>query len=154
MAQALANPTAGSTPLHPPAVAESLGQEVLEREVGDFMTPGCVTISEDATVAEAADALAAHRVHAVLVVGANNGTPLGWVTARGLLGWLGRERNLASARDAITEEATAIDPSAPVRVALYTLASAGTTRLLVRRRPHQAPEGVITDFDLAIAAGR
>ena len=75
------------------------------------MTPGCITISEDATVAEAAEAMAAHRVHAVLVLGAENGTPLGWVTARGLLGWLGRDRSLASARDAITEQVTAIAPA-------------------------------------------
>ena len=72
---------------------EQLGDELLDREVCDFMTPGCVSISEDASVAEAAKALAVHRVHAVLVVGAANGTPLGWVTARGLLGWLGRDRS-------------------------------------------------------------
>lgn len=127
---------------------------ILEREVGDFMSPGCLTISERASVAEAARAIAIHRVHAVLVLGAQNGTPLGWVTARGLLGWLGRDRSLASARDAITEQVTAIDPHERVRIALYALSTAGTTRLLVRRRPQQLPEGVLTDFDLAVAAGR
>ena len=40
------------------------------------------------------------------------------------------------------------------RVALYALSTAGTTRLLVRSRGHQLPEGVLTDFDLAAAAGR
>jgi hypothetical protein len=49
---------------------------------------------------------------------------------------------------------TAIDPHEPLRVALYVLSLAGTTRLLVRRRPHQLAEGVISDFDLAIAASR
>lgn len=49
----------------------------LDREVADFMTPGCVVISEAASVAEAAKAMATHRAHAVLVVGARNGTPLG-----------------------------------------------------------------------------
>ena len=136
------------------STATSLGDEILEREIGDFMTPGCVCISDDATVEEAAQALTTHRVHAVLVLGAKNGTPLGWVTARGLLGWVSRDRNLASARDAITEQVTAIDPGECVRVALYALSTAGTTRLLVRRRPNQLPEGVITDFDLAVAAGR
>jgi CBS domain-containing protein len=135
-------------------VAEELPHDLLEREVRDFMTPGCVTISEDASVADAAEALARHRVHAVLVVGARNGTPLGWVTARGLLNWLGRDRSLVSAREAITEQVTAIHPHERLRVALYALSLAGTTRLLVRRKPHQAPEGVITDFDLAVAAGR
>jgi CBS domain-containing protein len=127
---------------------------LLEREVRDFMTPGFVAISEDATVAEAAEALARHRIHAVLVVGANHGTPLGWVTASGLLGWLEKDRTMVSARESITEQVTAISPSERVRVALYALSLSGTTRLLVRRRPHQLPEGVITEFDLAIAASR
>jgi CBS domain-containing protein len=137
-----------------PATSVALGEEVLEREVSDFMTPGCLTVSDDATVEQAAAALAAHRVHAILVVGATKGTPLGWVTARGLLGWLGRDRSLASAREAITERVTAIDPDETVRVAVYALSTAGTSRLLVRRHPHQLPLGVVTDFDLAVAAGR
>jgi hypothetical protein len=41
-----------------------------------------------------------------------------------------------------------------LQVALYALSLAGTTRLLVRRRPHQPAEGVVTDFDLAAAARR
>jgi CBS domain-containing protein len=135
-------------------VAEPLGDGLLQREVSDFMTPGCVSISEDATVEQAAAALAAHRVHAVLVVGAANGTPLGWVTARGLLGWVGRDCSHAASRDAITEQVTAIQPQASVRSALYALSLPGTTRLLVRRKPHHSPDGVITDFDLAVAARR
>ena len=61
---------------------------------------------------------------------------------------------LAPARDAITEQVTAIDPQERVRVALYALSTAGTTHLLVRRKPHKLPIGVLTDFDLAVAAGR
>jgi CBS domain-containing protein len=134
--------------------ARELGQDLLDREVREFMTPGCVAISEDATVAQAADALAAHRVHAVLVVGALNGTPLGWVTARGLLGWLGRDRSLTSAREAITEQVATVEPSQSLRAALSAFALAGTTRLLVCRTPHVFPEGVLTEFDLAVAASR
>ena len=132
----------------------STANAILEREVCEFMTPGCDVISEAATVADAAKVIADRRTHAVLVVGADNGTPLGWVTARGLLGWLGRDRSLAPARDAITEQVTAVDPHESVRVAVYALSLAGTTRLLVRRKPHKLPLGVITDFDLATAAGR
>lgn len=127
---------------------------MLERPVCEFMTPGCTVISEVATVADAAKVIAEQRVHAVLVVGADNGTPLGWITARGLLGWLGRDRSLAPARDAITEQVTAVDPQERVRIALYALSTAGTTHLLVRRKPHKLPLGVLTDFDLATAAGR
>ncbi|HEU0023499.1 MAG TPA: CBS domain-containing protein [Thermoleophilaceae bacterium] len=136
------------------STSTSLGDEILEREVAEFMTPGCLTISDDASVAQAAESMARHRVHAILVVGASKGTPLGWVTSRGLLGWLGRDRSLPSAREAITEQVSAIHPHERVRTALYALAMPGTTRLLVRQQPHQLPEGVITDFDLAVAAGR
>ena len=127
---------------------------ILERPVSEFMTPGCIVISEAARVADAAKVIAEQRVHAVLVVGADNGTPLGWITARGLLGWLGRDRSLAPARDAITEQVTAVDPQERVRIALYALSTAGTTHLLVRRKPHKLPLGVLTDFDLAVALGR
>ena len=127
---------------------------LLDREVADFMTPGCVVISEAASVADAAKAIAAHRVHAVLVVGAHNGTPLGWITHRGLLGWIGRDRGLARASDAITEQVRAIPAHESLRTALYALSLSGTTRLLVRSRPNQLPEGVLSDFDLAMAAGR
>ena len=137
-----------------PGLGASTADAILERAVCEFMTPGCTVISEAATVADAAKVIAEHRVHAVLVVGAQNGTPLGWITARGLLGWLGRDRSLAPARDAITEQVTAIDPHERVRVALYALSLAGTTHMLVRRKPHKLPLGVISDFDLAIAAGR
>jgi CBS domain-containing protein len=127
---------------------------LLEREVAEFMTPGCVVISEAASVAAAAKAMAAHRVHAVLVVGARNGTPLGWVTHRGLLGWIGRDRTLARASEAITEEVRAIPAHESLRTALYALSLSGTTRLLVRSKPNALPEGVLSDYDLARAAGR
>jgi CBS domain-containing protein len=127
---------------------------LLDREVADFMTPGCVVISEAASVADAAKAMAKHRVHAVLVVGARNGTPLGWITHRGLLGWMGSDRSLARASAAITEQVRAIPSHESLRTALYALSLSGTTRLLVRSRPNQLPEGVLSDFDLAMAAGR
>jgi CBS domain-containing protein len=148
MSNALASPQPVSAP------DSTHDDAILESPVCDFMTPGCLTISELASVAEAARALTLHRVHGILVLGAQNGTPLGWITSRGLLGWLGRDRSRARARDAITEQVTAIGPNERVHVALYALSTAGTTRLLVRARAQQLPEGVLTDFDLAAAAGR
>ena len=127
---------------------------LLDREVGDFMTPGCVVISQAASVADAAKAMRSHRVHSVLVVGSQNGTPLGWITHRGLLGWIGRDRSLARATEAITEQVRAIPAHESLRTAVYALSQSGTTRLLVRSRPNQLPEGVLSDFDLAMAAGR
>src|SRR4051794_35235208 len=78
----------------------------MTREVREVMTPGVVTIVEDASVKQARRAIHAHRVHAVLVLGRERGRPLGWVTARGLLSWVDREESLAHARDAITEPPT------------------------------------------------
>jgi CBS domain-containing protein len=140
--------------LRPRPLADDSSDALLEGEVADFMTPGCVTISEAASVADAARAMEGHRVHAVLVVGARNGTPLGWVTVRGLLGWVGRDRTLARASEAITEQVRAIPAHESLRTALYALSLSGTTRLLVRSRPNQLPEGVLSDYDLAVAAGR
>jgi CBS domain-containing protein len=136
-----------------PARASGYSDSLLDREVADLMTPGCVVISEAASVADAAKAMAAHRIHAVLVVGARNGTPLGWVTHRGLLGWVGRDRSLARATEAITEQVRAIPAHESLRTAHYALSLSGTTRLLVRNRPNQMPVGVLSDFDLAMAAG-
>ena len=137
-----------------PSRRNGYSDALLDREVAELMTPGCVVISEAASVAEAANAMAVHRVHAVLVVGARNGTPLGWITHRGLLGWIGRDRSLARATEAITEQVRAIPAHESLRTALYALSLSGTTRLLVRSRPNQMPEGVLSDFDLAMAAGR
>jgi CBS domain-containing protein len=137
-----------------PGPGRGYNDALLDREVAHFMTPGCVVISETASVADAAKAIAAHRVHAVLVVGGRNGTPLGWVTHRGLLGWIGRDRSLARATEAITEQVRAIPAHESLRTALYALSLSGTTRLLVRSKPNQMPEGVLSDFDLAMAAGR
>ena len=128
-------------------------ESALELDVRDVMTHGVVTISENATLDEAVDAMAAHRIHAVLVVGSQTGTMLGWVTTRGLLGMVGSDAQ-TPATEAITEQATTIEPNASVRSAIYALALPRVTRLLVRHRPLDLAEGVITDYDLTVKATR
>jgi CBS domain-containing protein len=125
----------------------------LDTPVRDIMTPGVLTIAEDASLRHAYRALVAHSVHAVLVVGRSEGKPLGWITARGLLAWVGRDQGLASARDAITERAATIEPSASAREALTALGQAGTSHLLVCRQRDAAPEGVISDLDIVALEG-
>jgi len=139
-----------------PTPRHGFNDALLDHAVREFMTPGCVVVSQAASVADAASAMASHRVHAVLVVGSRNGTPLGWVTHRGLLGWIGRDRSLARASEAITEQVRAIPAHESLRTAIYALSLAGTTHLLVRSRPNELPEGVLSDFDLvrAVAARR
>jgi CBS domain-containing protein len=125
----------------------------LETQVRDFMTPGVLTIAEDASLGSVYRAMVAHSVHALLVVGRTEGKPLGWVTARGLLAWVGRDRGLASARDAITERALTIEPSASAREALTKLSQPGTSHLLVCRHEAASPEGVISEIDLVALEG-
>lgn len=131
-----------------------LGADPLDTPVRAVMTPGVVTLVEDATVRQAFAALAAHRVHAVLVVGQHRGMPLGWVTARGLLPYLERDDDLLSVRDAITEEPRTIEPGASVREALVALSQPATSHLLVTARQSLVPEGVVSDLDLARVAVR
>jgi CBS domain-containing protein len=133
---------------------QPLGAPVpLDREVREVMTPGVVSIVEDASVKQARRAMQAHGVHAVLVVGCERGRPLGWITARGLLNWVDREESLAHARDAITEAPATIEPSASVQEAVRAILQPGVSHLLVQHHPDRLPEGVISERDL-IALGR
>jgi len=142
------------TAAHRRNVPSPAGQgDHLETPVRQFMTPGVLAIAEDASLVHVYRAMVSHSVHAVLVVGRLDGTPLGWVTARGLLGWVGRDQSLASARDAITERAVSIDPGASAREALTALSQAGTSHLLVCRQPDAMPEGVISALDLIALEG-
>ena len=119
-------------------------------EARDLMTPGVISIAEDASLTQVHRALRAHRVHALLVVGWRSGRPLGWVTVRGLLAWLEADPSLACARDAITEPAAAIDPGASGREALTALSQPRVSRLLVQRHAEALPEGIISELDLIV----
>ena len=136
---------------NPPSPAAS--GDYLETPVREFMTPGVLAIAEDASLGHVCRAMVAHSIHAVLVLGRNEGRPLGWVTARGLLGWVGRDQALSSARDAITERPVAIEPGATARDALTALSQAGTSHLLVSGRSDATPEGVVSELDVVALEG-
>ncbi len=127
---------------------------VLERDVCELMTPGVTSIVESSPLARVYEAFAAHRVHALLVTGATSGRPLGWVTARGLLAWVGRDVLLLRARDAITERPVDIRPHASGEEALTKLLKEGVSHLLVQQRPDTAPEGVVSELDLVVNTPR
>jgi CBS domain-containing protein len=120
----------------------------LDTPVRDIMTPGVVSISDDASHTQVVRALRAHEVHAVLVVGSGHGWPLGWVTARGLLAWIGKDLGLVHARDAVTERAETIEAGAPARDALRMLSQPHTTHLLVTRGQDAVPQGVVSAINL------
>jgi CBS domain-containing protein len=125
----------------------------LALEAREVMTPDVFSVTDQATLRDAIDAMAEHRVHAILVVGTRTGTPLGWVTTRGLLGLVEADQDIP-VTDAITEEARSIEPTATLRAAVYALALPGVSRLLVRSRDGEEPEGVLTQYDLTVKAPR
>lgn len=147
-------PTTTAAGPPPRADEHHLTGDHLETPVRRLMTPGVVSIVEEASLRSVYRAMVAHGVHAVLVVGRHAGRPLGWVTARGLLAWIDRDEGLTCARDAITEPPVTIEPSASAREALTALAQAGTTHLLVAHAADLMPEGVISDLDLIGLAAR
>jgi CBS-domain-containing membrane protein len=138
----------------PDTIAVPSGHGLAGLEARDVMTPGVVTIVEDASLVQVCRALAAHGVHAVLVVGRSQGVPLGWITARGLLGFLDRDIAFATAREAVVEPAVTIEPSAPLSAVVSTLAREQVSHVLVAHRADVLPEGVISDADLVRALGR
>jgi CBS domain-containing protein len=145
----------GLTAKPDPRTSDQLASEsFLETEVRCIMTPGVVTIAESASLREVLEALSVHRVHSILVLGQTTGSPLGWVTARGMRNWLTHDPDLVSARNAITHEPARIHPSATAREALTALGQPGISQLLVAERPEGAAEGVLSDLDLVALAAR
>jgi CBS domain-containing protein len=125
----------------------------LDGEVREVMTPGVVSLVETASLRQGYRALVAHGVHSVLVLGRTTGKPLGWVTARGLLGRMADDAELCSVGDAITHPPATIEPTATLREAISALAQPGVSQLIVAE-PGTLPEGVLSDLDLiASAAG-
>ena len=120
----------------------------MDREVRDIMTPGVISIVEDASLRQVYRAMITHGVHALLVLGVTQGKPLGWVTARGLLTRIDSDDAMATASAAVTERAESIEPSATARDALAALSRSDVSHLLVQRHPDAIPEGVVTELDL------
>ena len=124
------------------------GGELDDTPVRAIMRPGVISMPEDASLRQAMRAMAAHAVHAVLIVGARDGAALGWVTARGVLAWLTRDAALAPAAIAITEPAVCIEPAASAADVVRLLAETGATHLLVAYHPGVPPQGVVGELDI------
>jgi CBS domain-containing protein len=116
--------------------------------IRDVMRPGVVTIAEHTSLLQAKRAMISHATHAVLVVAADSGHALGWVTAGGLLQWLDRDLSAIQAAHAITEPARTIEPDASARDALELLVSTGASHLLVTATAGGPPHGVVAPIDL------
>lgn len=124
------------------------GGELDETPVRAIMRSGVISMPEDASLRQAMRAMAAHAVHAVLIVGARDGAPIGWVTARGVLAWLTRDAALAPAGIAITEPVVWIEPTASAADVVRVLADTGATHLLVAYQADVPPQGVVGELDI------
>ena len=144
------------TPAHrrPFGASHVAGDRFADCEVAEIMTHGVVCISEDASLHDVQQAMLAWNVHAILAVGIHGGRPLGWITSRGLLGFVECERTLVRARDAVVEPPATIDPGASAAEALVALSQPGVSRLLVARGADRWPTGVVTDVDIIGLASR
>ena len=121
--------------------------------VSDIMKSGVISISETTSLKATARVMHEHRVHGVLVV-ADDGELLGWVTARGVLRHRGSDWRRLKAGDAISESCVSIAPSASVSGAIDALLDADVTRLVVLRPGSRTPDGVVSDADLVAHLSR
>ena len=119
----------------------------LDRPVVDVMHTGHISVAARMPLADAARTMAARRVHAVLVL-ADDGAPVGWVTARGMLHNLPRDWADATVGDAISEKLAGVSPTSTVRDALGAFLATGASHVLVRSPDDGSVLGVIADSDL------
>jgi CBS domain-containing protein len=116
--------------------------------VADVMRPGVVVVSRSTTLDGVARVMREHHVHGVLVT-ADDGELLGWVTARGLLRHSEPgEWRRSAAHDAISEPCISVVPSATVAAARDAMLAADVSRLAVLRPGSRVPDGVVAEIDL------
>lgn len=126
----------------------------LDTPVSEVMHHGFIALPATATLADAASAMRDNKVHAVLITG-SDGSPLGWVTSRGILHNHARDwTTAASAADAITQPAASVTPTATLADALTVFVATGASHILVGSSVAQAPIGVIADSDLVAFMAR
>lgn len=121
--------------------------------VSDVMRSGVVSVSESTSVAAVARVMREHRVHGVLVL-ADDGTPRGWVTARGMLRHDAARWGRLKASEAVCEPYVTVVPSARVPEAIQQLLDSDATRLAVTRPGSRTPDGVVSDIDLVAHLSR
>ena len=141
-------PSHFAIPASPEAAADGLSDRRLQTPVRDFMRPGVIAVSDDASVRQAERAMVRHGVHAILVLGRTTGRPLGWVTARGMLQWISHDLELIETSRAVSEPPTYIDPGATAQEAVKALSAGAVSHLLVARAPGETPQGVVSDLDV------
>jgi CBS domain-containing protein len=118
------------------------------------MHSGVVTCSPGASLRTVARILAAHRIHAVVVVSADETAPRAVVTDRDVIfahstGKLDR----LTARDAATEPTITVRPSLDLRSASELMMRHGVAHIVVTDAGDHRAIGIVSSLDIAGAVG-
>ena len=125
----------------------------LDKPVSEVMHHGFIALPATATLADVAATMRDNKVHAVLITG-SDGSPLGWVTSRGILHNHARDWTMAaSAAEAITNPAATIAQTATLADAMTVFLATGASHILVASSAVQ-PVGVLADSDLVAFMAR
>jgi len=124
---------------------------------GDAMHEGIVTCSVDATVIEVAAAMAAARIHCVVVAGVvRHGTAehLSWgvLSDLDLMAALASGDETASAASLAATATVTIETSEPLAEAARIMAEEQVAHLVVVEKGADRPVGVLSTLDVARAA--
>jgi len=126
----------------------------LDTPVSEIMHHGFIALPATATLADVASTMRDNKVHAVLITG-TDGSPLGWVTSRGILHNHARDwTTSARAADAITQPAASVAPTATLNDAMTVFIATGASHILVGAAATGAPIGVVADSDLVAFMAR
>jgi CBS domain-containing protein len=117
------------------------------KSVSDVMRAGVVSVSRSTALGAVARVMHEHGVHGVLVV-ADDGELLGWVTARGMLHHRAADWRRLTAGQAISEPCVSVVPTASVGEAIDAMLAGESTHLAVIRPGGHTPDGVVSDIDL------
>ena len=122
--------------------------ELRHGTVGEAMTPGALTCAPDTPLRDVAGMMAHHRVHAIVVFGADDRLhPWGVVSDLDLIGAVGTD---ADAGSVAASPVVTVTPDLSLQHAAALMVENATTHLLVIS-DKGLPVGVISSLDIARA---
>jgi CBS domain-containing protein len=118
------------------------------------MHTGVVTCSPTATLRTVARILAAHGIHAVVVVSAEEVPPYAVVTDRDVIfAHATGKLDQLTAREAATEPSITVRPSLDLRTASELMMRHGVAHIVVTDAGDRRAIGVVSSLDIAAAIG-
>jgi nucleotide-binding universal stress UspA family protein/CBS domain-containing protein len=127
-----------------------------EPTVGDVMHAGVLSCSSSETLAEAAERLGRHRIHALVVEGGGADAGLRVLADVDLVQALGRgiDPGSASVEEIAATEPVTISAAEPVKAAARTMSDHEVSHLIVVDDDSGQPTGVISSLDVVRTAVR